>query len=433
MCSNDRDGFLDAVDALGEAMARCVKLRPQGVLTGRDCLTVLANLEVLARRLPALQHDLLNATGAQCGPVELGGTLAHALADRLLISRAEARRRLGEAAELGERSSVTGVRLAPLLEATAQAQRAGRLGREQVGLIRGFFHELPGWVDAPTREQAQGTLVELGGQFRPEQLKRAAAVLATVINPDGSYTDEDRARRCGVWIGPQHRDGMSPIRGWLSPELRAGLDAVFAKWAAPGSCNPADQTATVDADPIPAHAEHDLRTSAQRHHDALNAVVRAILAGGQLGSHHGLPVSIIVTARLEDLHAKAGIALTGGGSMLPISDVIRLARHAQHYLLIFDNKARPLWLGERKCLASKDQRIVLRRPPRTGRGATPICVFVGPRSRGLRAADRGSRTRRRRHCGHCAVSPGLADVGRLHGRTHPVRYGAGRVVGKPGR
>jgi hypothetical protein len=43
-----------------------------------------------------------------------------------------------------------------------------------------------------------------------------------------------------------------------------------------------------------------------------------------------------------------------------------MARHAQHYLLIFDNKGRPLWLGERKRLASKDQRIVLHARDRLG-------------------------------------------------------------------
>src|SRR5271166_6023550 len=39
-----------------------------------------------------------------------------------------------------------------------------------------------------------------------------------------------------------------------------------------------------------------------------------MLASGQLGRHHGLPVRIIVTARLPDLHARTGTAITGGGT-----------------------------------------------------------------------------------------------------------------------
>jgi Domain of unknown function (DUF222) len=77
------------------------------------------------------------------------------------------------------------------------------------------------------------------------------------------------------------------------------------------------------------------------------------------GSHRGLPVTIIVTARLQDLQAKTGAAITGGGSVLPISDVILPARHAHHYLTIFDDAARPLWLGQTKRLASPEQRIEL--------------------------------------------------------------------------
>ncbi|WP_155764588.1 HNH endonuclease signature motif containing protein, partial [Mycobacterium intracellulare] len=50
--------------------------------------------------------------------------------------------------------------------------------------------------------------------------------------------------------------------------------------------------------------------------------------------------------------------LTGGGTILPMSDVIRLGRHANHYLAIFD-KGKALALYHTKRLASPGQRIVL--------------------------------------------------------------------------
>jgi len=218
---------------------------------------------------------------------------------------------------------------------------------------------LPGWVAAPTREGAEATLAELSTQFRPEQVRRAGAVLAQLINPDGGFSDQDRARRRGILIGAQDPDGMSAISGWLTPELRAGLEAVLAKWAAPGMCDPADQTAVVDGEPAEQARRQDTRSSAQRNHDALNAVIRAMLASGQLGRHHGLPVSIIVTARLPDLQARTGTAITGGGTVLPMRDVIRLARHAHHYLTLFDAAGRPRWLGHTNRLASTEQRLVL--------------------------------------------------------------------------
>jgi hypothetical protein len=68
-----------------------------------------------------------------------------------------------------------------------------------------------------------------------------------------------------------------------------------------------------------------------------------------------LPASIVVTTTLKDLEAAAGKGLTGGGTLLPMSDVIRLARHARHYLAIFD-KGRAIGLYHTKRLASAGQR-----------------------------------------------------------------------------
>ncbi|MDT7723205.1 MAG: hypothetical protein QOE94_4216 [Mycobacterium sp.] len=88
------------------------------------------------------------------------------------------------------------------------------------------------------------------------------------------------------------------------------------------------------------------------------ALTRAALASGDLGQHNGLPASIIVTTTLKDLEAGAGAALTGGGTLLPMSDVIRLATHAHHYLAIFD-EGQAIGLYHTKRLASPGQRIVL--------------------------------------------------------------------------
>jgi hypothetical protein len=151
---------------------------------------------------------------------------------------------------------------------------------------------------------------------------------------------------------------MSPINGYLSPEARATLDAVFAKLAAPGMCNSADDEPCVSGTPSQAAIQGDTRNTGQRHHDALLALARAALASGELGQHNGLPASIVVTTSLQELEAGAGRGLTGGGTLLPMSDVIRLAGHAHHYLAIFD-KGKALALYHTKRIASPAQRIVL--------------------------------------------------------------------------
>jgi hypothetical protein len=304
----------------------------------------------------------------------LGGKLAHAIAEWTVISRAEAARRVNEAADLGERRALTGEPLAPVLAGAAAAQRAGTLGAGQVKVIRRFYHQLPGWIDQGTRDQVEARLAGQGTHFRPEQLASLADTLSDCLNPDGTYTDEDRARRRGVSLGNQRADGMSQLRGWLTPEARATLEAVWAKLAAPGMCNPTDDTPTVDGAPAQEAIDKDSRSQAQRQHDALLAALRALLASGELGQHNGLPASIIVTTTLAELEAAAGKGLTGGGSILPMSDVIRLARHARHYLAIFD-KGKALALYHTKRLASPAQRIVLYAKDR---GCTaPGCTVPG--------------------------------------------------------
>ena len=92
-------------------------------LTTPERLRILARLEKIARRLPVPGHALINQLVQHATPMELGGKLSHALADRLRITRGEASRRVAEAADLGPRRALTGEPLAPRLPATAAAQR----------------------------------------------------------------------------------------------------------------------------------------------------------------------------------------------------------------------------------------------------------------------------------------------------------------------
>jgi len=353
----DREAITTAFAALDAAVDGVAGL-DFDALTTRECLALLERCERVRRRLPVPEHQLINHLARQATAEELGGKLSHAVAEWTLTSRAEASRRIREAGDLGPRHGLTGEPLAPILAGSAAAQRAGNLGAGQVAVIRRFYHQLPGWVDQATRDRAEADLAKQGTEYRPEQLAGLADTLADCLNPDGTYRDEDRARRRGLALGNQQADGMSELRGWLTPELRATLEAVLAKLAAPGMCNPDDETPCVDGPPAQVAIDRDARSPGQRRHDALNAALRALLASGKLGQHNGLPATIIVTTTLAELEAAAGKGLTGGGSVLPMSDVIRLARHAHHYLAVFDN-ATPLALYHTKRLASPGQRIVL--------------------------------------------------------------------------
>jgi hypothetical protein len=125
-------------------------------------------------------------------------------------------------------------------------------------------------------------------------------------------------------------------------------------------CNPDDDNPCIDGVPTPEAVNTDQRSTGRRNHDAFTAVLRAILASGQLGSHKGLPVTMVISTTLAELESGTGHAVTGGGTLLPMRDVIKQASAAHHYLVVFDDHTEePLYLGRAKRLASKGQRIVL--------------------------------------------------------------------------
>jgi hypothetical protein len=239
------------------------------VFTTPERLRALEFLELVARRLRAPQHGLINQLGAQAGEQELGGTLRSALADRLRITKAEASRRIDEAADLGERRALTGEPLAPQLCATAAAQRQGLIGEGHVRVIRSFFAHLPAEVDAATREAADKDLARKASQYRPDELAKYAQRIMDWLNPDGEFRDQERARKRGITLGQQEYDGMSRISGMVTPDLRAAIEAMLAKLAAPGVCNPEDDTPVLDAAPDEDAVRRDTRSQAQRNHDGL--------------------------------------------------------------------------------------------------------------------------------------------------------------------
>ncbi|OBA60251.1 maturase [Mycobacterium sp. 1100029.7] len=322
-------------------------------------LLVLEHTESSRRRQAAVGHDII-ASLAKEEPAAVGGPIYKVIADRLRISYAEARRRARDAEQLSARLTLTGQQLPPVLPATAVAWRNGILDPQHLRVIQTFVHDLPDATPVVIVENAERFLAQQATKLRPDQLEKAAQRIALHLNPDGEFSDSDRARQRGfTWCG-QRRDGMSLAKLVASPELRAELDAWFARFAAPGMCNPDDESPCITDQPDEELAAGDARTPAQRRHDALNALVRGQLGDPKLGQHNGLPVTVVVSTTLAELTTGTGRAVTGGGTLLPIPDLIRMASHAYHYLAVFDeHESRPLYLGRSRRVASPDQRVVL--------------------------------------------------------------------------
>ncbi|OZE88504.1 hypothetical protein CH298_14500 [Rhodococcoides fascians] len=472
------------VDAVESAVAELAGQASEA-WSNADRRAVIQRMETVTRSVTAYSHTWLNELIAQHGLDVYPGSVPCSVAWMLRITPRAAGARVRLAAELGDRTALSGEVLPPLLPHTAAAVRAGLLDAQHVQMIREFFKHLPSSVDPQTRDLAEQQLVGLASTRRPDDFAPLVAHLDSILDPDGDFDeneDEDknakprpRKRDAFFYLGEQGSDGMSEGKFCVDSELRAYLEALFSKAAKPGVNNPADPTSVVHEDetsddgsataaaPTPdptarnagsndagssdaglwdgtdwngndecpdahacvegcerncgetdcgetdcgddadcgcgtkqddsgcedaaepgghfesttddndnddndvppdtaardAAAARDRRTQNERRHDALKMALRHTLASGTLGTHRGLPVTAIVTMSLKDLESGCGYAMTATGSRVSIRDAIRMASHAYHYLTIFDDNGRALYLGRSKRIASADQRIVL--------------------------------------------------------------------------
>jgi hypothetical protein len=311
-------------------------------------------------------------------PDEAGAIAAarSALWKRLRITPAEITRRFKFAARVRPRRSLTGPPVAPELPELAAAVEAGAVGDDHIAAVCRAVDLLPACVTPADVAAAERTLVEHAGAVDAGIVVKLGQRIADYLNPDGLFSDEDRARRRGLHLGRQGADGMSRLSGLLDPEARAYFEAIEAA-VRPGRHQPD----TLDS------GERDDRTPAQRCHDALKLGLRTAIASGGLGVHRGHPVTVVVTTTLAELDQAAHAvvdasvpmpapARTGGGSRLPMRDLISMAANAIHYLAVFDNHTeRPLYLGRQKRIATADQRLICYA---RDRGCTrPHCLVPG--------------------------------------------------------
>jgi hypothetical protein len=153
---------------------------------------------------------------------------------------------------------------------------------------------LPSCVSAVDRDDVECSLVTEATKNDVEIVTAAARHIDDLVNPDGHYHEADRSRRRGLQRGQQGRDGMSRLSGWIDPETRSYVEAVTAA-VRPGRHLP-DGTLAEMADD---------RSPAQRCHDGIKLGLKAGIASGEMGSHRGHPVTVIVRTTLAELHQAA--------------------------------------------------------------------------------------------------------------------------------
>ncbi|MFI1914243.1 DUF222 domain-containing protein, partial [Nocardia sp. NPDC020380] len=253
--------FGAGVDAMLEANLTC--------LTDEQLVAMLREYETDKRRGVAAEHRLLIEIDERRIPEKAEArSTAQFLATILRLSHAEAAARVNAAKLLGPRL-ISGEELEPLLPHTAAAQAAGEISVDHAWRIAKILKRLPVNVDAAQAEAVEQQLAEYARTGWPDDLPRIGDRILSYLDPDGTLVeDKDRQRMREFTLGKQRIDGMSTIRGEITPELRALLDPILAKLARPGMCNPEDPQSpwttgdsagdTIDAEVMQACAKRDL-------------------------------------------------------------------------------------------------------------------------------------------------------------------------------
>jgi len=362
-------GLLDGVAVLRDtatALLRADLTAP----TDTDFLTALADLERVTRQLStAMTSRMIIETRSRSITERTGfNATTRFLKGFLRLSGADAHRRVHDAQNYGPRPTVTGESLPSWHPHVTAGQDAGDIGVEHTQKISQVMRKIPHRVLPDKREEAELILANIARTAAPEDVTTVGDRILGHLDPDGKITDDhDRARRRSLRLSRQDADLMSTLTGSLDPATRALLDTVLSKWAAPGYNNPDDElsprgsldTPNVDPALLAECAGRDGRTQEMRNHDALNALLRWVIAAGNLGEHNGLPVHVIVTMTLQQLEQETGLASTATGGVIPVEDVLRMAQVRHNYLTLLDLDGRPLFFARSIRNGSRDQRMAL--------------------------------------------------------------------------
>ena len=368
---------LEAVDA---AYSELAETCTDGV--GAE-FRMAVRLEAAGRRHLGLMYRLV---GEICDPPDGSpkrGVKAR-LARELRVNRGEVDRRAKLAARLrGRRVGLGPEVMDPELPRLAEALRDGLVGEAHIAEVCKAIDALPKWVSPVDKRWAEKKLVRHARRQDPGFVAAVGRAVLDRLNPDGVFDERDRQARRNLTMGPQGADGMSKISGTLTPEARAYFEAIEAA-VRPGHHVPDAEQTVVDS-------ATDSRSAGQRSHDAFVWGMRTALESGNLGQHRGIPVMVIARTTVQELEqairamTDPGVpmpapATTGGGSSLPMRDLIAMAAQGSlHYLAVFDgHSGRPLYLGRSQRIASADQRIICHA---RDHGCTrPGCTVSGYRS-----------------------------------------------------
>ena len=252
----------------------------------------------------------------------------------------------------GPRRALTGELLQPALPVTAGALTEGGISTDHAREIGDAVLALPDAVRAEHGDRVETVLVEHARTLDPVSLRALAQRIIAHLDPDGPEPAEPEGEapagsellaRRRLFL-TRHSDQTGELTGMLSPTCQALWETILTPLAA--------KRDTEALGP-------DLRTQAQRWHDAFEHAGRLLLSSGDLPDSAGAATTLVLTLGLTDLEQRIGKTTTQHGGVLSISDALRIAADGQLMPVVLDDTGGVLAYGRARRLASPAQRKAL--------------------------------------------------------------------------
>jgi hypothetical protein len=323
-----------------------------------ELATLLAGVSVEVTRLGAVDRAVIAELDQRVAYAELGASsTADLVAQRLLVSRGEAKARVVAARTFAARRALTGEPLEPVLPLVADELDAGAVSLAHATVIARLLDELPGDVEAQFGVQAQRFLLEQARHVDPPTLSKIAVRLRDTLDQDGVEDRDATKRRRRDFRLVEAADGGSFPTGYLTAALTTALRTVLDPLSAPA---------------VSEVGERDHRSFGQRQHDALLEVVMRSLRSGDLPDSGGTPTTIAVTMTLEQLQSAGGYVTDDFGQQLTVAELLKLAGEAEVIPVVFDHLGGVLSYGRERRFASPAMRRAL--AARDGGCSFPSCT-----------------------------------------------------------
>jgi hypothetical protein len=263
-----------------------------------------------------------------------------------LLTRAsvpEMKRRVALGAKVAPRI-VVGLVREPVFPIVAAALAAGELGMDAAenivtGLsdfkVHGRFDAKPADVDAAERDLvecatgsrfdrandsgATGPIVRLGDSdgftFTADRIREMTQPWQARLNPDGAAPNAPLLEAKSTFSFGTKRDGLYPLRGGVTPELKGTMEALFNTFqsarSAPKFPSAEDQLRIEAGELVPGEIL-DERTGGEKRADILRGILTQVAQDPRTPTMGGMPPTVMVHVNATDLLAGVGVGWIDG-------------------------------------------------------------------------------------------------------------------------